>query len=193
LTTVYFVRHAESDFSVLDDRNRPLTIKGSADSALVTDFLQDKEIDVIFSSPYRRSIDTISGFADSIELPVHTIEDFRECKRALLDDWQPYAKMQWADFSYKQSDDECLADVQKRNITALHEVLGQHKNKNIVIGTHGIALSTIINYFDSSFMFNDFMDMVFLNPWVVKMDFNGNNYIRMKKINLFQPGQKKIY
>ena len=73
-------------------------------------------------------------------MPIHTIEDFRECQRALLEDWRPYAEMQWADFSYKRSDDECLAKVQNRNIAALYEVLGQHKNKNIVIGTHGIAI-----------------------------------------------------
>jgi len=185
ITTVYFIRHAESDFNVLDDRSRPLTIKGTADCSLVTDFLQSKKIDVIYSSPYRRSVDTISGFAESIVLPIHTIEDFRECKRALLDDWQPYAEMQWADFSYKRSNDESLAEVQERNVAALNEVLRQHVNRNIVIGTHGLALSTIINYYDNSFVFNDFKDMVFINPWVVKMTFNHFECVAIEKINLF--------
>ena len=184
MTKVYFVRHAESDFNVLDDRARPLTMKGVVDSALVTDFLQDKKIDVIFSSPYRRSIDTISGFAESIRLPIHLIEDFRECQRQLLDDWRPYAEMQWTDFSYKRLDDECLATVQERNITALKDVLCKHENKNIVIGTHGIALSTIINYFDNNFSFSDFMDMIFLNPWVVKMRFDEHGNIEIEKINI---------
>jgi len=193
VTTVYFIRHAEADFNVLDDRTRPLTMKGAADSALVTDFLHDKKIDVIFSSPYRRSIDTISGFAESVRLPINKVEEFRECQRALLEDWRPYAEMQWADFSYKQSDDECLAEVQDRNITALNEILNQYKCMNIVIGTHGIALSTIINYYDNSFVFSDFMDMVFINPWVVMMNFDENGYVGMKKVDLFKLNQESDY
>jgi len=47
MTTVYFIRHAESDFNVLDDRNRPLTIKGTVDSVLITDFL-----DMVFLNPW---------------------------------------------------------------------------------------------------------------------------------------------
>jgi 2,3-bisphosphoglycerate-dependent phosphoglycerate mutase len=56
MTTVYFVRHAEADNSVRDGRTRPLTDKGMNDCALVTAFLKDKKIDVVLSSPFKRSI-----------------------------------------------------------------------------------------------------------------------------------------
>ena len=46
MTTVYFVRHAEADNSVRDGRIRPLIKKGMSDRALVTTFLNDKNIDV---------------------------------------------------------------------------------------------------------------------------------------------------
>ena len=70
--------------------------------------------------------------------------------------------MQWADFSYSLPGDEYLAEVQERNIAALNNVLDMYKNKNNVVGTRGIALSTIINFYDKSFGFNDLMTLVFL-------------------------------
>ena len=45
---------------------RPLTIKGKEDSKLVTDYLRDKDIEIVLSSPYLRAIETVKDFADSI-------------------------------------------------------------------------------------------------------------------------------
>ena len=59
MTTVYFMRHAEADNTNPDGRNRPLTEKGLTDCELVTDFLSDKKIGAVISSPYKRAIDTI--------------------------------------------------------------------------------------------------------------------------------------
>lgn len=92
---------------------------------------------------------------------------------------------QWTDFNYTFSDGECLAEVQERNITALYEALNKYRNKNIVIGTHGTALSTIINYFDPTYCFKDFMSMVDILPWIVSISFNDISYIDMEKIDLF--------
>ena len=58
MTTVYFIRHAESDFSVRDGRIRPLTEKGLADRKLATEFLQGKNIDAVLSSPYKRAVES---------------------------------------------------------------------------------------------------------------------------------------
>lgn len=42
-TNVYFVRHAQSDHTVHNEELRPLTVKGLADTKLVTVVLRDKE------------------------------------------------------------------------------------------------------------------------------------------------------
>jgi len=191
MTTVYFIRHAKSDTSVRDGRVRPLTEKGLEDSKLVTAFLQDKSIDIVLSSPFKRAVDTIADFAEKNGLEVETIEDFRERKsdanwnKEL--DYNTFNKRQWNDFSYTLSDGESIAEVQERNIAALNEVLIKHKNKTVVIGTHGMALSAIINYYDKSYGFDDFKAMLFINPWVVRMDFIENDCMGMEKIDLFNP------
>ena len=41
ITRVFFVRHAQPDKAVKDDRNRPLTEKGRSVSSFVTDILKN--------------------------------------------------------------------------------------------------------------------------------------------------------
>jgi len=195
MTTIYFIRHAESDTSVRDGRIRPLTEKGLFDRKLVTEFLQDKDIDVVLSSPFKRAVDTVADFAEKNGFTIEIIEDFRERKsdsdmtRDNID-FIAFLERQWIDFSYTFSDGECLGEVQERNIAALNKVLIKQKNKKIVIGTHGTALSTIINYYNNTYVFEDFMKMVDILPWVVKMDFNNDDgCICIEKIDLFNPAK----
>lgn len=189
-TIVYFIRHAQSDNSVHDGRIRPLTEKGMHDRALVTEFLQKKSVDVVFSSPFKRAIDTIANFAEKNGYCIETVEAFRERKSDSNmgknnTDFISFMERQWTDFSYTFSDGECLAKVQGRNIAALKEILTKYKNKRIVIGTHGTALSTIINYYDHTYGFEDFMSMINIMPWVVKMSFDENTCVKIEKIDLF--------
>lgn len=188
ITHVYFVRHAEPNFNNHDDKSRELTDKGLIDRVLVTDFLKDKMIDVVLSSPYKRAVDTVKDFADKYNLTVKTIYDFRERKvdSVWIDDFQAFTKQQWNDFTYKFSDGEALGEVQKRNISALNAVLLEYQNKNIVVGSHGTALSSIINYYDSSFGYKDFEQIRLLMPWVVKFIFNKTDCVGIERINLFE-------
>ena len=200
MTTVYFIRHSQADNSVRDPMSRPLTEKGRNDCKLVTKYLSGKNVDVILSNPFKRAVDTLIDFAKKSDLSIQIVEDFREQKgdsnvkrdktktHSFSDneDLYNFLKRQWADFNYTLSDGETLAEVQKRNISALMEVLQKHKGKIIAIGTHGTALSTIINYFDNTYGFADFMAMVDITPWAVKMEFMDTDCIRIEKIDLFE-------
>ena len=80
MTKVYFVRHAKPDFSIQDDLIRPLTEEGTNDCKKVTEFLLNRDITKVFSSPYKRAIDTIKDFAERLDLKISIIDDFRERK-----------------------------------------------------------------------------------------------------------------
>jgi len=176
MTTIYFIRHAEAVRGFKPNRLRPLTEKGQKDCHWVTEFLQDKQVDVIVSSTYKRAVDTVSGFAKSMGFEIELDEDFREREKgSLTGDYMEFAIRQWGDFLYKLNGGESLAETQQRNITALQRVLERHKSKNIVIGTHGQALGTIINYFDESFGFEQ--KLAIGNPHIVKMIFDGDSLI----------------
>jgi len=197
-TTIYYVRHAQplrSADSIYTDRTYPLTEKGLEDRKLVTEFLQDKNIDVILSSPFKRAVDTVAEFAEQFNHNIELIEDFRE--RAITDKWigieefMIYARKQWEDFTYKLPKGESIAEVQGRNLAALANVLQKHRGKNIVIGGHGMALSTLLHHYDSSFCPEQHIDMPM--PWVVKMVFDGSAMMAMEKIDLFNPDKEPDY
>ena len=110
MTRVYFVRHAEPNYSNHDDRNRELTERGMRDRSLVTEFLLDKNVDAVISSPYRRAVDTIEEFARLRGLAVELMEDFRERRvdSCWIEDYTAFSRQQWNDYSYRLSDGECL-------------------------------------------------------------------------------------
>ncbi len=185
MTHIYFVRHAEPNYNNHDDLTRELTAKGWADRERVCTFLEGKGISRAYSSPFKRSIDTISAFTEKHQLPVTLYDDFRE--RGIgpwLEDFNSYAKKQWSDFSYAIEGGESLAEVQKRNIAALTKVLKECDGQNIVIGTHGTALSCIINYYDKSFGYDDFERIKAILPWLVEMHFDGEKFISWQEHQL---------
>ena len=193
MTTIYFIRHAEPNYNNHDDLTRELSAKGLEDRKLVTEYLRDKSIQVALSSPFKRAVDTIKDFADGENLLIETIDDFRERKidSVWIEDFNTFAKAQWADFDYKLSDGECLREVQERNISALHEVLMRYKDKNIIVGSHGTALSTIINYFSPEFGYEQFEEIRGLMPWIVKFEFENEECKKLQQYNVFTQEYKE--
>lgn len=188
ITTVYFVRHAEPNYENHDDMMRELSEKGLKDRKLVTEFLMDKEIQVVLSSPYKRAIDTVRDFAEKMAIDIATIDEFRERRvdSQWIEDFNSFCKKQWEDFEYKLSDGECLREVQNRNILALEKVIDKYKGKNIVVGSHGTALSTIINYYDEEFGYSEFNAIRQLMPWIVEFTFDEKSCVKIRKYDLFK-------
>ncbi len=188
MTTVYFVRHAQPNYDNHDDLLRELTAKGLEDRKLVTKFLSDKNVDIVLSSPFHRSVDTVRHFADLKGLEIGIVEDFRERRidSVWIEDFNGFCKKQWEDFTYKLSDGECLLEVQERNVAALNKVLTEHAGKTIVVGSHGTALSTIVNYYDENFGHAEFEKIRGLMPWVVEFTFDGLECVGIKQFNVFE-------
>ncbi len=171
MTTVYFIRHAQSERFVRDDRTRPLTAEGMNDTKRITEVLEKAGIQHIISSPYTRTIQTVTDLSEKLGLEIETDEDFRERNAGQWhgENFLEFIRSQWEDFSYHILDGECLADVQKRNINALKKWVEKYKGETIAIATHGTALSTMLNYFDSSFGYDNFMRIIDFMPYVVKI------------------------
>lgn len=173
MTKVYFIRHAQSDNTVRDGITRPLTEDGRRDSKAVSWLLADRDITYIASSPYTRAINTVSHFAELSGLEIKVYEDLRERGAG---GWHgehffDFVEKQWADFGYRAECGECLREVQERNIRVLKKLIAEHKGENIVIATHGTALSTILNYYYPQYDFECFKKIVNFMPFVIRLDF----------------------
>ena len=157
LTTILFVRHAQSVYGS-DDRNRPLSEAGLEDRKIVAETLRDRMIDAFLSSPYKRSMDTIRPAAELRGMDIRTDERFRE--RQCGDFSSDSLARRWADFSWAEENGECLFSVQERNMEALRDVLQDYAGQTVIIGIHGTALSTILNYYNPDFGLQDFLRIV---------------------------------
>ena len=104
------------------------------------------------------------------------------------------SKKRWEDFDYHEEGGESLRSVQERNISALFELLDSHPKDTIILGTHGTALSTILNYFDHSYNCDSFLRMIDFMPYVIRLDFDGRECVKKKKFLLLKKefkGNKK--
>jgi 2,3-bisphosphoglycerate-dependent phosphoglycerate mutase len=188
MTTIYLVRHAQADNQFEDDFARPLTEKGIKDRHLVARFLAGKNIDLVFSSPYKRAIDTIQSFADTQDCPIQIDENLRErvvgrgrdCTMELL------RRRQWSDWGFALPEGECLSQVQNRNIASLNTMIDTHGGKNIAVSSHGVAIGTILKYYDHDFSFDDFMRLGPINPFIIRLDLDGPVCENIEFIDVFQ-------
>ena len=180
MTTVYLIRHAESDRSFRKGSIRPLTEKGREDAEKLVGVFRDIEIDRIYSSPYKRALDTVSPLADSRGLGITTVDDFRERRSdtAQTMAMEELIARQWKDYSFTLSDGECYGDVQRRNLRSLRCVVAENEGCTLVIGTHGVAMCTILHYF-SPINTKELKRILLTTPFVVRIRFDGQQLVNM--------------
>ena len=180
ITTIIFVRHAQSVYGS-DDRNRPLSDAGMEDRKIVAETLRGRKINAFLSSPYKRSMDTIRPAAEGRNMDIRTDERFRE--RQCGDFTSDSLARRWADFSWAEENGECLASVQGRNMEALRDVLRNYAGQTVVIGTHGTALSTILNFYNPLFGLQDFLRIVSWMPYITEQTFEEYRLLEIKELN----------
>lgn len=188
MTKIYFVRHAQPVHSHADDRTRPLTDEGMNDTQLVLDTLKDIHIDAFYCSPYKRSLDTIASTAEYFGMPITTDERLRERQSGKDGNggtdvsFKDMINKRWSDKQWHEDGGESISMVQKRNIEAVKEIAAANDGKTIVIGTHGTALSAIMNYYDSTFGAEDFFRIVDWMPYIVELDIENGELVSKTEI-----------
>ena len=188
MTRIIFVRHAQPVHSHTDDRTRPLTEMGLRDTQLVLDTLKDMQIDAFYCSPYKRSLDTIASTAEYFSMQITTDERLRERQSGKKGNggvgvsFKDMINKRWSDKQWYEEGGESLSMVQERNIEAVKEIAAVNDGKTIVIGTHGTALSTIMNYYDPDFGAEDFFRIVDWMPYIVELDIENGDLVSKTEI-----------
>jgi broad specificity phosphatase PhoE len=155
-TTLYLIRHAATPNNML----RPYKLQGcrvdpdlapaGVRQAVATrDFLAVRPIDVVYSSPLRRSLRTAEIIAEPHGLPPIAVEALIECD---VGDWegQSWEEIRAADpESYARyhanpavngyAGGENFQQVHDRSARAIDEILGRHAGKTVVVVSHHIV------------------------------------------------------
>ncbi|WP_079707960.1 histidine phosphatase family protein [Paraliobacillus ryukyuensis] len=180
-TTIYFVRHAHSTYTP-DELGRPLSDQGLHDAASVTDLLKREAINHVYSSPYKRAIQTVEGIATYIKEEITVIDNFKERTLAgePAEEFDLAIRKVWEDYDFSWDGGESNWVAQKRGVEATFHVLESNRGKNVVIGTHGNIMVLIMNYFDDQYGF-DFWQKLEM-PAIYKLSFNNKELSDIKKI-----------
>lgn len=191
MTSVYFVRHAQPDFNWADDMTRPLTSEGESDVEKVVAAMRNIHLDCAYSSPSLRSYRTIEKCASDHGLEIKTDYRFRERESGQNGNNTGMFRHRWYDFDFHEEGGESLRMVQERNISALTAILEVYEGESIIIGTHGTALSTILNYYDPAYNCDSFLRIIDFMPYIIRLDFDGQDCIGKEEILIVKKEYKK--
>lgn len=205
ITTIYLVRHAATfdesgirntneDFQNINE-NEILSIQGEEEAKKLSENIELKNIDAIWSSSYPRAKATAKYIADKNKLQYNL--DKRLCERRLgnIEDLSKFMKdkktrdpsrEQLAFPEFKTRDGESANDTNKRMNEFIYEKLEEYKGKKIVIVSHGGAIKF---YLLTYCKVNENLNLEFqekeLNinsPSLLKMTFQGNELVKLEQI-----------
>ena len=174
-TILYFIRHAEPDFSEPDNYKRKLTVSGEIQAQRLSEIFNDINVDGVYSSPYLRAIKTVEPIAKSKSLNVQLLDQFRERKssdyRVSKEKFLGYGKHQWDDFDFKLCGGESLNDVKNRYNTGVRIIINQHaqsQNCIFAVGCHIAGLCAYISQFNLISNYEEYKKYASKMPLIVK-------------------------
>ena len=191
MTTIYLIRHSESLKSNNKDINEeiPLSDRGEELAKNLSDLSEFKNIDLIYSSEYKRAISTAKYIAFNNDLPINITSKLNERK---LGDINSVSKTFWLtqleDENAKTNGGESRKEVCERMLLLIEELLKDNKNKKIVLVTHATAITFLLMYWCKlvsadletkarhlTFNNKDVINDSFRSPEVFKLEFDENN------------------
>ena len=183
-TFLYFIRHAEPDFSEPDNYKRKLTVSGEIQAQRLSEIFNDINVDGVYSSPYLRAIKTVEPIAKSKSLNVQLLDQFRERKssdyRVSKEKFLGYGKHQWDDFDFKLCGGESLNDVKNRNKTGVRIIINQHaqsQNCIFAVGCHIAGLCAYISQFNLISNYEEYKKYASKMPLIVKCFYKNLKFV----------------
>lgn len=186
MTNIYFVRHAQTDYSNPVDKDRPLTAEGMQERYLAKTYMEEQglleTIKHVYSSDFKRAVDTVLPIAEQLGITVEALPHFREWT-LIADEEEYYAVCEraWKDFDYRYKTCETLREVQQRNLHKLAELVREHEGESLVIGTHGTALSTMLHYYRPEYGYRELLQIMEYKPWIVRFQYEGEQLVKIEE------------
>jgi 2,3-bisphosphoglycerate-dependent phosphoglycerate mutase len=162
-TTIYLVRHAESEPSAdTPEPAWPLSARGLAQATSLVPAMHGLGISAIYSSPFPRALQTVAPLAAALAVDVSVIDALRE--RALGrvqfgDDIGSIVQRCWADASFALPGGESNAACTGRVVQAIAQLATRHGGKSIAVASHGNALALYLGTLEPSFGYEQWRSM----------------------------------
>lgn len=161
MTSFILIRHAESPWS--DDDNRPLSAAGLMAAESLPERLAAFSIEAIYSSPYRRSMQTVVPLARRRGLEIREVFALRE--RTLgayrCASFAEAMAASWSNFDLIHPGGESSRAAQTRVRDLVEQLAHRHQSQTVVVATHGNLLALLLNVFDPRVDFEFWRSLAF--------------------------------
>lgn len=161
MTTLYFIRHGETDFNrlnIVQGRriNAALNAYGKTQARLLGDALRTARLDALYSSPLLRATQTADAIAAHYPtIERHTDPDLEEMSWGILEGAancsysrkafrQFYAHWGRNDFAFAMEGGESVLDVADRALSAYRRILHAQEGQTVGVVTHGRWLRVLL-------------------------------------------------
>jgi 2,3-bisphosphoglycerate-dependent phosphoglycerate mutase len=151
-TDVVVIRHALSIPPTADgpdELTRPLARDGFHQAVDLVETLTEPRPVAVWSSPYRRAIQTVQPTAHAVGLPIHTRWDLREWDDGLpyTEDWEPHYTQSWADPSSARPGGESLDELTVRAVNAVRALARDNHGRVVLAASHGTFIARALSGF----------------------------------------------
>ncbi|WP_274309902.1 histidine phosphatase family protein [Solibacillus daqui] len=181
MTIVYFVRHAHSVYTP-DEYKRPISEAGRMEALKLIELFENIDVQAMYASSYLRAVQTIEPIAQAKNLSIMQIEALNErlLSNPPVENFDEAILKVWQNPTFAYPGGESNIDAQTRAVPVFRELLKQHENEVIVIGTHGNILTLMLQVFDHQYGLEFWKGLIM--PDVIKAEFLHNQLVSVEKV-----------
>lgn len=150
---IVLVRHAQPvplgtpPWAEREDQ-RPLSESGLRDADELAFELDPYHLSAVYSSPFRRAVQTVTPTALRRSLEVQELQDLRERRLSgtQRDDWEDLLERAWADPDWAAPGGESGREAQLRGMRALDLLRARHTfGGRLLVGSHGNLIALMLH------------------------------------------------
>jgi len=156
---LFLVRHCQTDWNlnhkIQGSSDVKLNEEGLRQSSALASWFKQFKIDVVYSSPMRRAIETAEKIAKNFNLNVQSLTGLKELNHGTLegessiDVWDRHGPLlkKWIEdpMSIKLPGGESIADLKERVWNSINEITKKDADKNVVVVGHHFTNLIIIS------------------------------------------------
>ncbi|MDB4875966.1 MAG: cobT [Gemmatimonadetes bacterium] len=148
MTSIYLIRHGETDWNALErcqgTLDIPLNARGVGQAEALRHALRDVAFDAAYTSPLTRARQTAACVLRDTGVRPVAVPELHEMSYGTYqglapNDWRAGDAAQWEldPWSVTFPDGESLADVHRRATPLLDRIVGAHRGETVLISGHG--------------------------------------------------------
>ncbi|WP_274309956.1 histidine phosphatase family protein [Solibacillus daqui] len=179
MTKFILIRHCSAEGQ---EPEAVLTEAGLDQAQQLADFLETYPIDRIISSPFTRTIQTITPFALKNNLQIEIDERLKErvLSKENLPDWYDKLQQTFKDMHLEFPGGESSLKATTRILSLLYE-LNNEDAQTVALVTHGNLSALLLNALSSSFGFEQWEQLTNPDVYMIETDLNEALYKRVWK------------